>query len=316
MKFHTRALYWLARRSERGARRAALATRPPPVRDSVVAALGAGSVLALNVGARWGDTNAWWRIEPLVKIVGFEPDAAECDRLNTLCTDPLRERHLPLALGAERRDAELHITSDPACSSLYPPLESLSERFPDLVQIRSVDKRIVPLTPLDDWWAAEQRPEVSFVKLDTQGSELDILRGALALLADCVGCEIEVEFSPLYQRQPLFAAVDVFLRECGFVLWRLHDLAHYSERPELAEAKGRLYWANAIYLRDYRELGTSAADLRKCLILAAFLEALDDHGAAQACLERVRREWKGEPLPDPPWTAAAIAALPPGHGKA
>ena len=60
---------------------------------------------------------------------------------------------------------------------------------------------------------------VDFIKLDTQGSELDILHGAGSLLDNCSGLQLEVMFSPLYEGQPLFADVDAYLRcaasSCG-----------------------------------------------------------------------------------------------------
>ena len=45
------------------------------------------------------------------------------------------------------------------------------------------------------------------------------------------GVEVEVEFSPLYVGQPLFADIDTYLRRHQFVLWRLGGLTHYSEDP-------------------------------------------------------------------------------------
>jgi len=274
---------WLNKLGRWG-RRAPKAPPPVPVRNAVTAALGPGALLALNVGARWGDDGAWWRIAPLVTIVGFEPDQVECDRLNALCADSARERYLPLALGAAVQDAELHVTFDPACSSLYAPIEALAERYPALQQIRLIEKQVIRLTPLDHWWESERRPIVDFVKLDTQGSELDILRGAQAMLVDCAGCEIEVEFSPIYHGQPLFTDVDTFMRAQGFVLWRLHELTHYPECWPRPREQGRLMWSSAVYLRDYRSLGTTDKEQRQRLVLAALLEALDDHEAAKNCL--------------------------------
>lgn len=58
---------------------------------------------------------------------------------------------------------------------------------------------------------------VDAIKLDTQGSELDILRGASRALSSCTLIEIEVEFNPIYEGQNLFCDVDRFLRDRGFV---------------------------------------------------------------------------------------------------
>ena len=252
----------------------------------VAGVLGSYSTTVLNVGARWGDAGAWWRIDPVASSVGFDPDPQECERLNALSSSPRTERYIPLALGAEKREAVLYETKEPACSSVYPPDEALKKRFPQLGVIETVKRHSVELTPLDEWWLSEERPHVSFLKIDTQGSELDILKGAQSLLTDCLGCEVEVEFSPIYQGQPLFSDVDSFLRERGFVLWRLNDLCHYSETPEVPGERGRLYWANAVYLRDYRTLGTSDEEWRKTMILAVLLEALGDKAAARSCVKQ------------------------------
>jgi Methyltransferase FkbM domain len=52
---------------------------------------------------------------------------------------------------------------------------------------------------------------VDAIKLDTQGSELDILRGATHVLPTVSLIDIEVEFNELYDGQPLFCDVDRFL---------------------------------------------------------------------------------------------------------
>jgi hypothetical protein len=49
---------------------------------------------------------------------------------------------------------------------------------PDL--LRSFE---VPMTTLDAEWIAAGRPEVSALKIDVEGGELDVLRGASELLA-------------------------------------------------------------------------------------------------------------------------------------
>src|SRR5207248_2510884 len=89
----------------------------------------------------------------------------------------------------------------------------------------------IPVARLATWAHQAGVDRVDFIKLDTQGSELDILQGAGFLLDDCLGLQLEVMFSPLYEGQPLFADVDTYLRSRGFVLWRLDSLAHYTDGP-------------------------------------------------------------------------------------
>lgn len=263
--------------------------------------LGPRAVTIADVGARWGAEDAWFRLAPLARVIGFEPDPVECARLNA-AFDPAECRFVPAALGRRVGPATLHLTHEPACASLFPPSAWMRERFPLLAPyIEPAGTATVPLTTLDHWAGAEGVSRVDFIKLDTQGSELDILTGGERLLATCLGVEAEVMFSPMYEGQPLFADVDAFLRARGFRLWRLDSLAHYSERPTARmghdrrfgmvayDSKpvyhpvgdGRLSWANAVYFRDRDEVG---GDARSRLVLAALLEAAGDLAGSEACL--------------------------------
>ena len=125
-----------------------------------------------------------------------------------------------------------------------------------------------------------------FLKLDTQGSELDILHGADRILRTHVlGVQVEVEFAPMYIGQPLFADVDTFLRGFGFVLF---DLSRYRvRRPTVAKevpTRGQLLWGHALYLRapDTLDENTQA----RLAVVAAILGLPDLAAGILATLER------------------------------
>jgi len=105
-------------------------------------------------------------------------------------------------------------------------------------------------------------PEVagaSFLKLDVQGGELDVIRGATEVLKSALVVQTEVEFLPLYEGQPLFAEIDQAMRARGFVLHRLLGAGTRAFAPMLVDGDpnrglNQLIWSDAVYMRDFMKL--------------------------------------------------------------
>lgn len=255
-----------------------------PIRQLVAELLGTNSTTVLDIGARDSSPTAWWRLDPIASLVGFELDPMECEKLNRQSASPNTARFVPIALGEFNGRVTLYQTRQSACASVFRPLENLGKIYPPLAAMECVSTTEVELQKLDDWWLSEDRPHVSFLKLDTQGSELGILKGGLGPLSTALGCEIEVEFSPIYQGQPLFSDVDAFMRSQGFAFWQLRDPCSYSAGDGNAGSSGRLFWANAVYFREPFSIRPSETNWNRLLILAALLEAAGDKTAGQRCL--------------------------------
>jgi FkbM family methyltransferase len=224
-------------------------------------------LLCIDVGARWGADIALLLLKERAKLLCFDPDEAECARLQAL--QPISEvEYVPLALSSDGRELQLTVTREPACSSIYEPLPVLYEHYPALEVIVPERAVTVPSTSLDEYLQGRELGKPDLLKLDTQGSELDILRGSINSLSAACMIDIEVEFNPIYRGQALFGDVDVFLRARGFSLWRLPLLVHYaptnfpcaetpvqavSTPPERREdanpGNGQLFWAQAHYVR-------------------------------------------------------------------
>jgi len=87
--------------------------------------------------------------------------------------------------------------------------------------------------------------------LDTQGSELEILKGAVATLKSCVGIETEVSFRQVYKDSDLFGDISLFLSEQGFEFIGFTSLTF--DAPRSMSQKGRcrklLSFADALFLR-------------------------------------------------------------------
>jgi FkbM family methyltransferase len=221
---------------------------------------------AVDVGCRDGVRSQWRALGPYGSLVGFDADAEECARLNTGAIAE-EEHYEPIALAASVGQATLYLTADPQSASLYPPNEEAVRRHPELWRHEPRGTTTVATTTLDDWAQRGHRAAIDVLKIDVQGAELDVLRGAERCLQSVRALELEVEFQALYVGQPLFGDVDQFLRERGFILWRLRDIVHcgltksrrdeasfiVGDAAETTRLGGQVTWANAVYVRA--ELG-------------------------------------------------------------
>lgn len=203
-------------------------------------------------------SQGWGIFAPNLTIYGFDADADACASANAeLQTRNInwQEYHIPIALSNSVGEKELYVTKAPMCSSLYPPDENFLARFQGLPELVNLDFTIdIETTTLDLFCQEENIEEIDFLQIDVQGADLDVLQGAINMLNKTVlAIQIEVEFSPLYINQPLFADVDYFLREQKFSLFDLS--ASRGDRNILNQFSrihphGQILWGEAFYLRD------------------------------------------------------------------
>lgn len=189
-----------------------------PLSDRLRDILASDRMRVVDVGARGGWAPKWKPFRPWLTMIGFEPEPSEFTRLTASASD--HEVIHPAALYHSEGEVRLHVTRNPYCSSLYPPNQSLVQRLrPGDKRMEVVGTQSLQATTLDRVLGEMGVPSVDFIKLDTQGSELDILRGAeISLAGGVIGVEVEVQFLPLYQGAALFSEVHAFLSRWGFQL--------------------------------------------------------------------------------------------------
>ena len=117
-----------------------------------------------------------------------------------------------------------------------------------------VEKKLsVNISTLD---SIHDLPVIDFIKLDTQGAELDILIGSEKTLTQVLGIECEVSFIEQYKNQPVFSDVDKFLRSNGF---EFHSFLGYGSRPlkpfldtdpRDQERQEKWLWADALFVKS------------------------------------------------------------------
>jgi FkbM family methyltransferase len=176
--------------------------------------------LLIDIGAAGGVSPQWKPIVDLARIIGFEPDRAECDRLNAAGAG--MEFHAT-ALHSSSGEHTFYLAESQYCHGFRPCDPEYWSRFPNAVNNQVRDEIRVQAQSLDDFASGAGLDHIDFIKLDTEGSELDILRGAAGSLGSrrVLGLMVEVWWDPRLKQQPSFAEMDTFIREHGFTLFDL-----------------------------------------------------------------------------------------------
>jgi FkbM family methyltransferase len=243
------------------------------------------SMTAVDIGAMQidGAVDPFARLNKLghLRVIGFEPLPAECDKLNALAL-PGR-KYLPYAV-ADGKRRRLFVTNTGMTSSLLRPNLKLAQRFNNLAELMQV-----VATPDVDTVRLDDVPEIraqgcDLLKLDTQGSEGEILKHASETLKRCLIVQTEVEFVPLYEDQPLFAEVDQLLRGQGFMFHRFQGLSGRTFSPlvvngDVNAALSQMLWSDAVYVPDLARLDRLEPD--SLLKLAALLHEV--YGSFDLC---------------------------------
>lgn len=160
----------------------------------------------LDVGAnhgRYGETlraigyTGW--------ILSFEPVSTSFDALSQRAARDACWRAFRFALGPSAGQAEIHVTDSDDFSSLLMPLKESQRRFPrnrvvrtETVEVRRLDEVFEECT------AGIPSPRL-YLKLDTQGFDLQVLQGAERMLPNVLALQTEVSFRAIYEGMPSYA---------------------------------------------------------------------------------------------------------------
>lgn len=207
----------------------------------------------------------------LAHVTGFEPNGAECAKLNQMYAHSGQFRYLPAFVG-KGGPATFHETNWFMTGSLLRPNRPLLESFEGLGEV----VQLVACHPVQTVRLADlaEIEDMDLLKIDVQGAELEVFEGAGEKLDQALVIWTEVEFLPLYENQPLFSEVERYLRERGFLFYAFDGIASRAYRPYADQTKKRgsgrsqALWADAIFVRDFRTLDTlETVRLKKLAVL-------------------------------------------------
>lgn len=189
--------------------------------------------LVLDVGANRGQFTLLARqIFPGVRIRAYEPLVEEADIFRRVHgKEALVELHA-FALGEIECMAEMHISGSRDSSSLLPIGELQVRLSRNTEEVGSRRIEVARLDGLVSHWELAKR---ALLKIDVQGYELTVLKGATEALKHCGFVYVECSEVPLYTGQALRAEVEEFMTCHGFIVRGCFNACHLDGRQVQAD---------------------------------------------------------------------------------
>jgi FkbM family methyltransferase len=210
--------------------------------------------LVLDVGANEGQFRDFlrWEVGYAGWIMSFEPAPEPAAILQRRAMSDPKWRILAQALGSEAGVQKLNIAGHSTFTSLRSPrFDQTKLGNAKRETIRSVDVEIVTLDEVLPDLVSVAKASRPFLKLDTQGYDLEVVRGATKTLSSIVALQAELSIVPLYEDMPNYIETIAALQAYGFQVSNFFPVA--------SEANLRLLETDCVMVRPDRMVGGNQA---------------------------------------------------------
>lgn len=184
-----------------------------------------------DVGANIGQTvERLVRYFPQSRIYSFEPGPTSFKTLQRRFGGRPGVHLHPVALGATRGTAVLQINDNAEMNTL-------------VGTVNAANSVAVEVTTLDAFTAAAGLSHIDLLKIDVEGWELEVLKGADGLIAanNVVFVLAEATFSAGEPSMQQFPSLHVHMEKRGFVLCGFYESKRYGPRKEFVLFSNVLY---------------------------------------------------------------------------
>lgn len=177
----------------------------------------------LDAGGRYGIHPSWKSFTGELKYYLFEPDSTEAERLRKKYAHRSKEvKILKYALFDKNGKTRLFFFRNRAMSSSNKrnpiSVSYIGERKSEEDIVGHQDVKTITV----DSFCEKNNISLDFLKVDTEGSEYQVLQGAKTQLSnDVLGVRCEVSFDYIFKNAPLFSTIHDFLLKNGFYLLNL-----------------------------------------------------------------------------------------------
>lgn len=174
----------------------------------------------LDVGANAGQYASMLRNDVGFRgdIISFEPNPDVFARLADIARGDSRWHVHNVALSDQDGEASFHIMAADQFSSLNRPGEGLEPIFAERNRVeKSVQVRCARLETMFPELGPAASASAILLKMDTQGHDAGVVRGAGSVLRHMVGVQTELSIRPIYAGATDYRDMINLLTEAGFV---------------------------------------------------------------------------------------------------
>ncbi len=192
-----------------------------------------------DVGANIGQTAQYFSHSfPEANIFSFEPISSTFNQLKENTKYLKLVQIFNYALGAEEGTCEIFVEENSVANSLITDLNQVNASLKTL--------ETVTIKTLDQVVKQQNIQEIDLLKTDTEGFDLEVLKGA----KDCFSqgkiklILAEVGLNPQDKQHTFFCSIYEYLLEKDFRFYAFYDSIYHGHK---GKAKG-LYYANALFI--------------------------------------------------------------------
>ncbi len=184
--------------------------------------------VVLDVGARHGEFASSLRAIGFKGfIASFEPVSTNFQALQANRGSDTNWQGFNMALGSQKTQLEINVTAGSAMSSFLKPNTYAKETFTeDSVVTR---KEVVQVSTVADM-LTEIRQRIPtprcYLKLDTQGFDLEVFKGAVPVLDSVFALQSEVSMKPIYENMPPYMEAIKVYESHGFEVAGFFPVKH------------------------------------------------------------------------------------------
>lgn len=169
----------------------------------------------IHIGGHIGQELPSYKNSNVENILIFEPQKDPFEKLSKVANE-LNFKNIILvnkALGNSNKNIEMICNEDGLCSSILKPKIVLTQ-YPDIKFDRTEE---VEMITLDSYFTINKNHTYNFINMDTQGYELEVLKGALKTLEKIDAVYTEVNNAEVYENNALVQEIDEFLSSYNLV---------------------------------------------------------------------------------------------------